>query len=63
MERKPCQRKMRYDAYTLILVKSYLKNLKSYFILDILSESNWVNLGIKAKAILCDLKVIDSTYF
>ena len=32
-------------------------------ILDILPESNSVNLGIKVKKILFDLQVTDSTYF
>ena len=32
-------------------------------ILDILPESKSVNLGIKAKKVLYDLQVTDSTYF
>ena len=53
-----CQRKIQYYSYTLILVKSYLIQLKSYLILDILSESISVNLGIKAKKILGDCYVL-----
>ena len=38
-------------------------HLKSYLILDILPDSNSVNLGIKAKKIISDLRVTDSTFF
>ena len=63
MERNLCQCKMRYYAWTLFLVKPDLAHLKSSLILDILPDSNSVNLEIKAKKILWDLQVADSTYF
>ena len=63
MERNLFEGTMRYYAQKLILVKSYLMHLKSYLIINILPESNSMNLGIKAKKILCDLQVTESTYF